>query len=96
MNLKKSIEKRYLKHLRKIGRAGKNKKKFKTNKPIGNGLKKIERSQRANLKISPTKYLKQDVGLKGISSKAIVLKITNKNPNTPYEHLTFKRIDAIL
>jgi len=65
-------------------------------KPIGNGLKRIDRYQRANLKHGPTKYLTQDVGIKGVSSKAIVLKITNKNPETPYEHLTFRRIDSIL
>ena len=91
------MAKSYKRHLIKIKRKGKHKKDFKLKKPIGNGLKKIERSQRANLKISKTKYLRQDVGIKGVSSKAIVLKITNPNKHSkPYEHLTFNRIDTIL
>jgi len=73
-------------------------------------LKGRDRIVRAGLYLKGYGYLRQDMRrinhskifvttekIEGQSSKLLVLKITNKDKkNMPYEHLTLKRIDAIL
>jgi hypothetical protein len=70
-------------------------------KPIGKGMEKYERQKKAGLLYKSSKhkvkYLRQDMGTKGVSSKVIALMVTRANPKEmPFEHLSLARIKSII